>query len=169
MAIRTRSAQSGRAISGGDRLAKRARNCAFRNSAMRIGEHRCLHSTADGKLMLAHADPQLLDGIVGSLRISGRRSRLRPSRRGATSIGTRDSSPQRYCLEPKGRRRRGCCAAPIFDSTRPAHWGNFRRLSAEAVSKTELNPIAGRIVSVDSLFPKGRGRPGQGVEECRSI
>jgi hypothetical protein len=67
---------------------------------MRIGStDACIRPL--GKLMLAHADLQLLDSIVKNQGLPALVAETTTSC--AISNGTGDGSPQRYYLEPKGR------------------------------------------------------------------
>lgn len=127
---------------------------------MRIGEHRCLHSTAGGKLMLAHADPQLLDFIIKD-----------PGLPALTAETI--TSPEQLRSELKTVRRNGIAwnqgentvgagavAAPVFDSAGRLAGALSVVYPLGAVSKPELNAIAEQVVSAAREFSKQLGHLG---------
>jgi len=127
---------------------------------MRIGEHRCLHSTAGGKLMLAYSDPQLLDSIIKDPGLSALT---------AETI----TSPEQLRSELDTIRRNGLAwnqgentvgagavAAPVFDSTGRLAGALSVVYPLNAVSKPELNAIADRVVLVAREFSRELGHTG---------
>jgi DNA-binding IclR family transcriptional regulator len=124
---------------------------------MRIGEHRCLHSTAGGKLMLAHAESQFVDSVVKDQGL--------PALTAETI-----TSPDQLRAELEAVRRNGIAwnqgentvgagaiAAPVFDSADRLAGTVSVVYPLNAVSKPELNTIAERVVSTAREFSKQLG------------